>query len=208
MANPNPTNAALLHRPPIRIHEFPSNPELDDDLSTPADPRIPDYFHSAKEYIFKALQDDAFVRFIRAKAFCNLTRLGTFIRLFAGLFCLWASFVVAFTLVFYDYKPKIRRLYVSLRCILSATSRSGLIRRFSTAHHSILFRILLPHLGMLRSRPAARLAQSLGNASLPDDQDGRAIRPKDPSRSCGVGHGRGHFVDRNHGDHLVLCAWA
>ncbi|KAI5454623.1 Bud site selection protein, Revert to axial protein 1 [Naganishia albida] len=98
--------------PPIRIHEFPSDPEIDDDPSTPADPRIPDYFHSAKEYIFKALQDDAFVRFIRAKAFCNLTRLGTFIRLFAGLFCLWASFVVAFTLVFYDYQPKIRRLYL------------------------------------------------------------------------------------------------
>jgi hypothetical protein len=108
------TNASS-RRPPIRIHEFPSNPELDDDPSTPADPRIPDYFHSAKEYIFKALQDDAFVRFIRAKAFCNLTRLGTFIRLFAGLFCLWASFVVAFTLVFYDYQPKIRRLYVSFR---------------------------------------------------------------------------------------------
>lgn len=103
-----------IYRPPIRIHEFPGTPELEDDSSHPADPRIPDYFHAAKEYIFKALQDDAFVRFIRAKAFCNLTRLGTFLRLFAGLFCLWAGFVVAFTLVFYDYKPKMRRLFVSL----------------------------------------------------------------------------------------------
>ncbi|KAJ9102956.1 hypothetical protein QFC19_004513 [Naganishia cerealis] len=98
--------------PSIRIHDFPSSPELDEELLDSADPQIPDYFHVAKEYIFKALQDDAFVRFIRAKAFCNLTRLGTFIRLFFGLFCLWASFVVAFTLVFYDYKPKIRRLYL------------------------------------------------------------------------------------------------
>ena len=108
------SRANVIYRPPIRIHEFPGTPELEDDSSHPADPRIPDYFHAAKEYIFKALQDDAFVRFIRAKAFCNLTRLGTFLRLFAGLFCLWAGFVVAFTLVFYDYKPKIRRLFVSL----------------------------------------------------------------------------------------------
>lgn len=108
-----PCRANSVCRPPIRIHDFPGTPELEDDSSHPADPRIPDYFHTAKEYIFKALQDDAFVRFIRAKAFCNLTRLGTFLRLFAGLFCLWAGFVVAFTLVFYDYKPKIRRLFVS-----------------------------------------------------------------------------------------------
>jgi hypothetical protein len=102
-----------IFRPPIRIHDFPSSPDNDEPSDPSADPRIPDYFHVAKEYIFKALEDDAFVRFIRAKAFCNLTRLGTFIRLFCGLFCLWAGFVVAFTLVFYDYKPKIRRLYVS-----------------------------------------------------------------------------------------------
>ncbi|KAJ9108751.1 hypothetical protein QFC21_000071 [Naganishia friedmannii] len=82
--------------PPIRIHDFPSSPD-DQPSDSAADPRIPDYFHAAKDYIFKALQDDAFVRFIRAKAFCNLTRLGTFIRLFGGLFCLWAGLVVAFT---------------------------------------------------------------------------------------------------------------
>jgi hypothetical protein len=99
----------------------------------PADPRIPDYFHTAKEYIFKALQDDAFVRFIRAKAFCNLTRLGTFLRLFAGLFCLWAGFVVAFTLVFYDYKPKIRRLFVSW------------ISRFMKRHwRTVRFQLIIP----------------------------------------------------------------
>ncbi|KAJ9125131.1 hypothetical protein QFC22_000085 [Naganishia vaughanmartiniae] len=82
--------------PQIRIHDFPSSPEyLDHSPQTSAaetDPRIPDYFHVAKEYIFKALQDDAFIRFIRAKAFCNLTRLGTFIRLFAGLFALFDGY--------------------------------------------------------------------------------------------------------------------
>lgn len=78
------------------------------------DPSIPDYFHVQKNYIFKALEEDAFVRFLKSKAFSNLTRLSSHLRLFAGLFCLWCAFVVAFTLIFLDYKPKVRRLYVSL----------------------------------------------------------------------------------------------
>lgn len=51
---------------------------------------------------------------MRAKAFSNLTRLSSGLSLVAGLFCLWAGFVVAFTLVFLDYTPKIRRLYVGV----------------------------------------------------------------------------------------------
>jgi hypothetical protein len=82
-----------------------------DDESDP-DGTIPDLLHAQKTYIFKALEQDAFPRFLRAKAFGNLTPLGSFVRLALGLFCLWAGFVVAFTLIFLDYEPKIRRLWV------------------------------------------------------------------------------------------------
>jgi hypothetical protein len=108
----------------LRIHDFPSLPSP----SHPADPRIPEHFHPAKNYIFKCLEEDAFPRFLRAKAFSNLTKFGGAISLVLGLFALWAGFVVAFTLVFLDYEPKIRRLYVStvalVRCFVGPSQTS------------------------------------------------------------------------------------
>ena len=77
-------------------------------------PLIPDLFHEQKNYIFRALEQDAFPRFLRAKAFGNLTPLGSFVRLIAGLLCLWGAFVLAFSLIFLDHKPKRDRLWVSI----------------------------------------------------------------------------------------------
>jgi hypothetical protein len=93
-----------------RIHEFPSTPFNDD-----APPSIPDLFHAQKVYIFKALEQDAFPRFLRAKAFGNLTPMGSFVRLVLGLIVLWGGFVLAFSLIFLDYKPRLTRLWVSHR---------------------------------------------------------------------------------------------
>lgn len=81
-----------------------------------ASPLIPDLFHAQKVYIFKALEQDAFPRFLRAKAFGNLTPLSSFIRLIAGLVILWAGFVLGFSLIFLDWQPKSHRLYVSMAC--------------------------------------------------------------------------------------------
>ena len=79
-----------------------------------ASPLIPDLFHAQKVYIFKALEQDAFPRFLRGKAFGNLTPLGSFVRLIAGLLCLWGGFVLAFSLILLDYKPRWVRLWVGL----------------------------------------------------------------------------------------------
>ncbi|WVW78893.1 hypothetical protein I302_100856 [Kwoniella bestiolae CBS 10118] len=94
--------------PSLRIHNFP--------ISTPtsASPLIPDLFHAQKVYIFKALEQDAFPRFLRAKAFGNLTPLSSFVRLIAGLVCLWGGFVLAFSLIFLDWKPRLTRLWTIL----------------------------------------------------------------------------------------------
>ncbi|ORY24862.1 putative Bud site selection-related protein [Naematelia encephala] len=94
--------------PSLRVTNFP--------ISSPNDasPLIPDLFHPQKVYIFKALEQDAFPRFLRAKAFGNLTPLGSFARLIAGLLCLWGGFVLAFSLIFLDWKPKRTRLWVIL----------------------------------------------------------------------------------------------
>ncbi|WWD08098.1 hypothetical protein V865_006209 [Kwoniella europaea PYCC6329] len=99
--------------PSLRIHDFP--------ISTPdsASPMIPDLFHAQKVYIFKALEQDAFPRFLRAKAFGNLTPLGSFVRLIVGLVCLWGGFVLAFSLIFLDWKPRLTRLWTILPFIVA-----------------------------------------------------------------------------------------
>ncbi len=128
-------SCAENNRPTLRIHDFPS-------LSSPdaqADPRIPDYFHPAKNYIFKCLEEDAFPRFLRAKAFSNLTKMGAVLNLIGGLFCLWAGWVIGFTLVFLDYEPKIRRLYVSFKKVASTGLGS-----MGTDQNVFLFQLIIP----------------------------------------------------------------
>lgn len=94
--------------PSLRVYNFPES------MSGDVSPFIPDLFHAQKVYVFKALEQDAFPRFLRAKAFANLTPLGSIVRLVAGLLCLWGAFVLAFSLIFLDYKPRLTRLWLIL----------------------------------------------------------------------------------------------
>jgi hypothetical protein len=48
-------------------------------------------FHAQKEYIFKAMEQDAFPCFLRSKAIGNLTPMSVLVRLIAGLLVLWAG---------------------------------------------------------------------------------------------------------------------
>ena len=108
-------NARLtLTRPSLRMTNFPIS-------GAEASPFIPDLFHAQKVYIFKALEQDAFPRFLRAKAFGNLTPLSSFVRLIAGLACLWGGFVLAFSLIFLDYKQRWIRLWVSNQSLVRLT---------------------------------------------------------------------------------------
>lgn len=99
----------LVYRSHLRVHDFPHPPSNQNSC----DPRIPDYFNAQADYVYKELEQQYYPVFLREKGFGNLTRPGVYGSLIAGLFCLWAAFVVAFTLVFYDLKPKVRRLGVS-----------------------------------------------------------------------------------------------
>ncbi|GAA5917469.1 hypothetical protein JCM8208_004446, partial [Rhodotorula glutinis] len=76
--------------------------------------RVPDMFHAQKEWVYRALEADAFPRFLRAKAFGNLTPLGGVVRLVVGLVALWVALATAFAFIFLDAKPKVRRLWVIL----------------------------------------------------------------------------------------------
>jgi hypothetical protein len=60
------------------------------------------------------MEQDAFPRFLRAKAFGNLTPISALVRLVVGLVTLWIGLAVGFALIFLDVKPKSKRFFVSL----------------------------------------------------------------------------------------------
>ena len=75
-------------------------------------------FHAQKEYCFRAMEQDAFPRFLRAKAFGNLTPVSALVRLILGLVILWAGLATAFSLIFLDIHPRAKRFFVSTSPLL------------------------------------------------------------------------------------------
>lgn len=115
----NPIDSQENHEiylpPALRIHNFPLSsqhePKTQTELSTMA--QIPDLFHAQKEYCFRAMEQDAFPRFLRSKAFGNLTPISALVRLVLGLIILWVGLAVGFALIFLDVHPKSKRFFVS-----------------------------------------------------------------------------------------------
>ncbi|KAH6909953.1 RGS domain-containing protein [Coprinopsis sp. MPI-PUGE-AT-0042] len=107
-------NHEIYLPPALRIHNFPlsSNhePKSQAELSIMA--QIPDMFHAQKEYCFRAMEQDAFPRFLRSKAFGNLTPISALVRLIAGLVILWIGLAVGFSLIFLDVEPKSKRFFL------------------------------------------------------------------------------------------------
>lgn len=107
-------NHEIYLPPSLRIHSFPLSsthePKTQSETSIMA--QIPDMFHSQKEYVFRAMEQDAFPRFLRAKAFGNLTPVSALVRLIVGLIVLWIGLAVGFSLIFLDVHPKSKRFFV------------------------------------------------------------------------------------------------
>jgi len=107
-------NHEIYLPPALRIHSFPlsstHDPKTQAELSLMA--QVPDMFHTQKEYCFRAMEQDAFPRFLRSKAFGNLTPISALVRLIAGLITLWIGLAVGFSLIFLDVHPKSKRFFV------------------------------------------------------------------------------------------------
>lgn len=108
-------NHEIYLPPSLRIHSFPlsSSHEPKSQTETSLMAQIPDIFHAQKEYVFRAMEQDAFPRFLRAKAFGNLTPVSALVRLIVGLIVLWIGLAVGFSLIFLDVHPKSKRFFVS-----------------------------------------------------------------------------------------------
>jgi hypothetical protein len=119
--------------PSLRIHSFhlssenppqvggtpaPGQNKEEYEMEQAALAQVPDMFHAQKDYVFGAMEQDAFPRFLRAKAFGNLTPVSAMVRLITGLVVLWIGLSVGFALIFLDVKPKSKRFFVSFQFVL------------------------------------------------------------------------------------------
>ncbi|WAR58848.1 hypothetical protein PtB15_10B187 [Puccinia triticina] len=116
----------------LRIHNFPINsaslphagsPDYDDEASFLA--MVPDLFVSQKEYIFRSMERDTFPRFLRAKAFGNLTPLSSIIRVSVGLFAVWVGLSIGLSLIFLDVHPRAHRLWSMIPLTVGALGILG-----------------------------------------------------------------------------------
>lgn len=68
----------------------------------------PEVFDAAKDYVFQAMERDAFPGFLRMKALGNIVPPSMMMRLIIGLFSMFAAFWVAFILIFLNYSRETR----------------------------------------------------------------------------------------------------
>jgi hypothetical protein len=68
----------------------------------------PEVFDAGKDYVFQAMERDAFPNFLRMKALGNLVPPSMMLRVIFGLVCLFAGFWVAFILIFLGYSRATR----------------------------------------------------------------------------------------------------
>jgi hypothetical protein len=72
----------------------------------------PEVFDAAKDYVFQAMERDAFPGFLRAKALGNLVPISLMARLIVGLLALFGGLWAAFILIFLG-KSRTERCWVS-----------------------------------------------------------------------------------------------
>lgn len=68
----------------------------------------PEVFDAAKDYVFQAMERDAFPGFLRAKALGNIVQPSMMLRLVVGLVALFAAIWTAFVLIFLDMSRSTR----------------------------------------------------------------------------------------------------
>jgi len=129
--------------PALRVHSFPLTSATGSAADQAAIAQVPDMFHAQKEYCFRAMEQDAFPRFLRSKAFGNLTPMSALVRLVAGLISLWIALATAFSLVFLDVKPKSVRFYVRIlsSSVLPALLTDYYVKLFIPFTFALLFLI-------------------------------------------------------------------
>lgn len=74
----------------------------------------PEVFDEARDYVFQAMEREAFPNFLKSAALNNITNKLFNIRLVAGFFFYFVAFWVGYTLIFLGYKPQHDRATVTV----------------------------------------------------------------------------------------------
>lgn len=103
----------------------------------------PEVFDTAKDYVFQAMERDAFPGFLRMKALGNLIPPTLVMRLIIGLVAMFGAFWTSFVLIFLN-RSRAERCWVRPR--LQLFSSTCVNSNFYAGHSAILSRRLLPRL--------------------------------------------------------------
>ncbi|OCK74346.1 regulator of G protein signaling [Lepidopterella palustris CBS 459.81] len=87
--------------------------DIQEAIEGPAQRSDPELFDAAKDYVFQAMERDAFPGFLKSKGLGNLVPPSMMMRLIIGLLAMFGAFWTAFILIFLD-KPKHIRCWLIL----------------------------------------------------------------------------------------------
>lgn len=111
----------------------------------------PEVFDAAKDYVFQAMERDAFPGFLRAKGLGNLVPISLMARLITGLLALFGGLWAAFILIFLG-KSRTERCWVSKRMCMPLGLDANVVAGHTTTHN----RCLSPHDTPVHARSHSR----------------------------------------------------
>lgn len=150
----------------------------------------PEVFDAAKDYVFQAMERDAFPGFLRMKALGNLVPPSMIMRVLIGLLAMFGAFWVAFILIFLDY-PRHIRVWVRTPFPLY----TDYLLTKPPAHPPLHNRRLCPLLPPIPPRPHPRPRRLLRIHLHVLRQDPRTLRPQTPQQTRSNGTSR-HNINR------------
>lgn len=151
----------------------------------------PEVFDVAKDYVFQAMERDAFPGFLRMKALGNLIPPTLVMRLIIGLVSMFGAFWTAFILIFLD-KSRPTRAWVSLIFSHLVEFRKPRANKYAIAYSPLyrwcLFLVLIPI--FFGSHHGPRRLQRIHALQL--FTDSRILRPATTCQASLDGIGRHH----------------
>lgn len=151
----------------------------------------PEVFDVAKDYVFQAMERDAFPGFLRMKALGNLIPPSLIMRLIFGLVAIFGGFWAGFVLIFLDM-DRLTRCWVRAPIICDF---NGTLLTRRTAHSALHYRCLFPCFIPVLTRSCAcphRPQRVHPLLLLPHP---RALRSQAPRQTLHHGPSR-HYFDR------------
>jgi len=143
--------------------------EVQEAIEGPEQRADPELFDSAKDYVFQAMERDAYPGFLQNKGLGNLVPQSMMLRLIIGLISFFAAIWAAFILIFLD-KSRTTRCWVGT---LSSTQKHSRLTHDSSFSPSRSPSISSSH----TSTCSIRSSRSWGTASTPSSTSTRSASP-------------------------------